>query len=668
MPERSRRQFAAACRATRGFTLIEVLVAVGAVVLLTLGIGQIFRQVSKLVGTGASVAEVDQLARAVEAQLRDDFAGLSRMPASESYFAIRGRRLGDFNRNRTMDGVSQGERTVYLTPDDADIELRAAVADPYAQGGRGRTVRIDELSFLAQGEYRSAQPGGPANDTARQAINARIYYGHGLRPTSPGDPSNNQNPNGETFDPAKPAGRDPQTNAFNYPHRQWRPDGATIAGNGAAQLQAWWGDYFSPDSVSTGVNRATRNQYAGRYVLLRQAMLLSGGKAFKTAESDRRTVVPLLRDAENYLRGARFSGPSGDPIEDRLWGGPADAGLGFALPRSIRQGRTDICAQSADDVRRWFEGLEGENPNADVPTADVADATAYDTGEYNLSALATNPRPDQDIENQSSGERPLWVRAVRKTQADATNPPAGEVRLFNLRGVQTAIAGTFTRMLADNEPPVVVRQQRPNDPDPAQTFMDVHAALAERCSSFEVSWSDGTVWRGFNGNGNASLRINLDDSTTNGYEIEYKIGDMIWFDIDFPRRALTAIGGQFYRPTGLDPEILPEGLQVHEATGATWISPNNERSPGNSSSRINVLNGVPQAISTEVVYDAASSGGDDREYLGIWGFRVPNDVGGYGGAWGKPRFVRVRMTLHDSAFRIPDGKRYEFVFTINQSQ
>ncbi|HVZ93778.1 MAG TPA: hypothetical protein VG797_04645, partial [Phycisphaerales bacterium] len=67
------------------------------------------------------------------------------------------------------------------------------------------------------------------------------------------------------------------------------------------------------------------------------------------------------------------------------------------------------------------------------------------------------------------------------------------------------------------------------------------------------------------------------------------------------------------------------------------------------------------------------------EYLAIWGFRTPtteNDptapIGPpptpqratYGGAWEKPKLIRIRMTLHDAQHRVAGGRKYEFIFRV----
>ena len=84
-----------AARRRPAFTLAELLVAVAVVVLLSIGIGQLFGNVSRLVSTGSAVAEVDALARALEKQIRDDFDRMNRLPTEDTLLAIRSRLVRD---------------------------------------------------------------------------------------------------------------------------------------------------------------------------------------------------------------------------------------------------------------------------------------------------------------------------------------------------------------------------------------------------------------------------------------------------------------------------------------------------------------------------------------------------------------------------------------------
>ncbi len=599
--------------AAPGFTLTELLVAVGAVVLLTIGIGQVFRQVSRLVGTGTAVAETDQLARAIERQLRDDFSSLSRFGSDQTYIAIRNRRLGDIDRSGSVNGA---ERPLYIRLDDREEEVRSSVVNPYGPDGRGVTVRLDEISFLAfAGDARRfvsfQQAEGLGTPPVESAV-ARIQYGPGLRPAL--DPN---------FDPSEVIGEN------NFPRRQLRAD--------QTNLNDPWGRAFgSPRS---------RNEFAGDFMLLRQSMMLYGGLAAGYVGGgggggtpdrappigERRKYAPFIRDVENFDRI--------NAIEDTPPGGPAMLS-NRSLPRAIRHGRADICAQTPEDVRRWLEGLAPEPVSG--PAVAQPDATAFDVGFFNDTALLDiGQTPNQGL-TSNSPDRPLYRRVL------LNSPVPGQNRQQNLRLLRSAIAGCFTRILAESEPPPVARNRSWTDDDPQDALMDLHATLASRCSSFEVAWSDGTTWRGPNGTGNQPLRIDLGG----GQEIVYNVGDIIWFDIDFPRRMLELgqFGGAAYAPLT---DVRPEAISSVSSPGGATVPVDSRRT--------NQMILDPSFLGA---YDAELSGGDDDEYLAIWGFREPDDAGGYSGAWSKPRLIRIRMTIHDSQFRIAGGRRYEFVFSV----
>lgn len=607
-------------RTASGFTLTELLVAVGAVVLLTVGIGQVFRQVSKLVGTGTAVAETDQLARAIERQLRDDFSSLSRFGSDQTYIAIRNRRLGDIDRSESVNG---NERPLYIRLDDRQDEIRGSITNPYGPDGRGVTVRLDEISFLAfAGDARRfvsfQQAEGLGTQPVESAV-ARIQYGHGLRPGL--DPD---------FDASRPVGQVGGTGPINFPRRQLRAD--------QANLNDPWGRAF-------GAPRS-RNEFAGDFMLLRQSMMLYGGLAAGYVGSgggggtpdrappigERRKFAPFIRDAENFDRiGDIINTPPGGPavLSNR------------SLPRAARHGRADICAQTPEDVRRWLEGLAPAPSSG--PAVAQPDATAFDSGFFNSTALLNVAlNPDQGLTGNSP-DRPLYRRVV------LNSPVPGQNRQQNLRLLRSAIAGCMTRILAESEPPPVSRNRAWTSDDPQDSLMDLHAVLASRCSSFEVAWSDGTTWRGPNGAGSQPLRIDLGA----GQEIVYNVGDIIWFDIDFPRRMLELgqFGGPAYAPLT---DVRPEALSN--------VSRPNNATPPVDSRRTNQLILDP---SIRGAYDEELSGGDEDEYVAVWGFREPDDAGGYAGAWAKPRLIRIRMTIHDSQFRIAGGRRYEFIFSVD---
>jgi prepilin-type N-terminal cleavage/methylation domain-containing protein len=145
-------------RPARGFTLVEMLVAVGAVALVSVGLAAVFQTVGRTVTTGKRVSLLTQQAAILESQMREDFARMTR----EGFLVIR------------------HQFTIDSDPNDI---IKPKVVNAVRFKGDTQTPRprrIDELMFFATGEYRTARedliPGRSAQSRA-----ARIYYGHGQK-------------------------------------------------------------------------------------------------------------------------------------------------------------------------------------------------------------------------------------------------------------------------------------------------------------------------------------------------------------------------------------------------------------------------------------------------------------------------------------------------------
>lgn len=138
----------------RGFTLLEILVAVGAVALVSLGLAAIFSAVGETVSGGRRVSQLNQYAQLIEAQMRRDFERMT----DDGFLVIR-QQWADPSADAAFDPAVD----------------RVAVS---AQDTSPRARRIDEILFFARGEYTTArQPMSP--EITPRATSARIYYGHG---------------------------------------------------------------------------------------------------------------------------------------------------------------------------------------------------------------------------------------------------------------------------------------------------------------------------------------------------------------------------------------------------------------------------------------------------------------------------------------------------------
>ncbi|MFG0253048.1 MAG: type II secretion system protein [Phycisphaerales bacterium JB038] len=143
-------------RGPAGFTLSELIVAVAAVALITLGVASVFQSTSETIRIGRANAELDTLASAIERVMREDFENINK----DGFLVIRNRRI-------TLPS--------------------------------GQNRRADEMAFFVNGNFSTAQystasfGGGVGNNV--QSRVARVYYGHGVQlgplvpwPQDPGNP------------------------------------------------------------------------------------------------------------------------------------------------------------------------------------------------------------------------------------------------------------------------------------------------------------------------------------------------------------------------------------------------------------------------------------------------------------------------------------------------
>lgn len=144
----------AATRGARGsslgrgaFTLIEAMIAIGAVALLGVAIAAVFEATGRTTTEGRRLSEFNTKASLIAGQLERDIRQMTR----DGFLVIRNERVKIPN---------------------------------------GQERRADELLFFASGEFVSSRP-PMAPDFQAMAQAARVYYGHGMR--RPEDPSTSPN-------------------------------------------------------------------------------------------------------------------------------------------------------------------------------------------------------------------------------------------------------------------------------------------------------------------------------------------------------------------------------------------------------------------------------------------------------------------------------------------
>lgn len=160
----------------RGFTISELIVAVGVSLLLIVGVGRIFTTTRTTISTGEASAQLTQYGRTLERLLRSDFASIIR--SGQAYMVIRNERLGSGS-----DVQSRANRRKGLYFD----------ADDETEGNDLGTARLDQMVFFTGGDQASYQYRdaffGQENIIARNETStvARVWWGHGLRDPNPDD-------------------------------------------------------------------------------------------------------------------------------------------------------------------------------------------------------------------------------------------------------------------------------------------------------------------------------------------------------------------------------------------------------------------------------------------------------------------------------------------------
>lgn len=141
------------------FTLLELLVAVGASVLIALALAQLFKTTGDTVTKGRRAAYFNSYAAMIQRTLAQDFASMSR----NGYMVIR--------HEVTNDGAVGGSPGG--TIDQTLVPLyRGQPANLF------RPRRIDELMFFVEGKFASAREAVHPDVVARSS-QARVYYGIG---------------------------------------------------------------------------------------------------------------------------------------------------------------------------------------------------------------------------------------------------------------------------------------------------------------------------------------------------------------------------------------------------------------------------------------------------------------------------------------------------------
>ncbi|GJM18487.1 MAG: hypothetical protein DHS20C14_07000 [Phycisphaeraceae bacterium] len=158
-------------RSVRGaFSLIELIVAVGAFAIVAIAVATIFGSVGDTISAGQRQSRLNQVTAQIERVMRRDFDQMSR----DGFLVIRNEWA------IALDGPQPDNDGDGYT-DRLNVPLFAGDTSP-------RPRRVDQIMFFTRGQYESArspvQPGMVAT-----ANEARVWYGHGQRKYDGDDPA-----------------------------------------------------------------------------------------------------------------------------------------------------------------------------------------------------------------------------------------------------------------------------------------------------------------------------------------------------------------------------------------------------------------------------------------------------------------------------------------------
>lgn len=480
----------------RGFTLVEALIAVGALGLIAVGISQVFRATGETVRVGRRISNLNAYAAIVERQLREDFAAMTR----DGFLLIRNERVW-----------KNGE------PGTTLLDARNGIPLVRGHEASRRPRRVDEIVFFATGDFVTARPPASAERVAR-APAARIYIGHGLKrkPTNP-----------EYYAPV------------------YLDDDNTTAGLTQQATQTFG---YGPDN-----GPAEPNQYAADWTLLRHVTLLAppslgkiDGKALGVSSpSPSFEADPRFRDGPWQIAmqpAARtiFRTLNGDPVtgaglyNDVLR--PAANQVAYQAIANLdnaphfASGVIDIAATDLSEIRAfihaaantvdWQGGPPGVFHAHQRAFAPTAPNETWPTS-FPPQTAFNQPLP----QNTTVGIMHAWMRDALPAASDApTYPQAGQREGFGGRIRYEPTPPNPLLIHNDFSTPAF------NDPEHeyerADQFMLSAHNFVPGCSEFIVEWSWGDlypdthpepayrnqiIWHGlpravdYNGNGNVDV-------------------------------------------------------------------------------------------------------------------------------------------------------------------
>jgi prepilin-type N-terminal cleavage/methylation domain-containing protein len=181
-----------------GFTLIELMISIALVLILILGVNQIFTYTTQAVGAGQAINAAIRDSRAAQAQLSSDFAAMvapgtftndsaSLIIASRAVWAFRDKA----DQAQDLDGFAD-TRDLNNDHIEGDTKVPGELIAPYSYNLRNH--RLDVLSFFARDQFhrQTGNPGYFVDDMSSQEV--WVWYGHLWLPDNTGNFTSNTFP------------------------------------------------------------------------------------------------------------------------------------------------------------------------------------------------------------------------------------------------------------------------------------------------------------------------------------------------------------------------------------------------------------------------------------------------------------------------------------------
>lgn len=512
----------------RAFTLMEMMVGVGAVAIVAVGLAAIFDSVGKTVAGGRRVSVVNTYSTLIESQMRRDFQNMAR----DGFLIIRHQWVDRPDLGGTAGTLETGVDRVPLFGGE-----RFSAQKPR---------RTDELQFGVVGKFETARqplvPGVKA--TANEAV---VYYGHGERATT--RPSTPPRSAGDNFKKPRP-----------------RVDDSNLGSTKLGQPD------LSGSSVGT-------NEVCSDWTLLRHVTLLaspesaqynpvpiSSGSVFGATNIDnlrnQRTQFALQPAASSLFRTIATiypDGSSGLTYDDPTFALRAVAGNPTELRPLRSSGIIDIASTSFEQIRAMvitcppFTGGTGEprpdrtfnpvNYDSASPNPDLVEMHAWlrdtlPTDSRNYAAAVLRGDAPAPANANDAGHRIRYEPDAVDLFAGMTAPAGGGNPDYN-----KAAARADQLMLATSN-------------------------FVPHCTNFVVEWTYGTI-----DNGGNVMWYGLPDSNSAAAAQPYGLGTGIGqgmqrIDFVVPGSTATPVT-HFVTPRliyGVDGQFLLDNPTISELT------------------------------------------------------------------------------------------------------